>query len=207
MRELYDLRFESPGAQGLSSVPAGSGSAQATLPWTALLQRFYSHTGLPLPHFTPLKSDEVPEPYKGLLVHSADMTPTLENFYQQTLALSVLSSELEGDSYFREVVLRLAGDGRNVGYGVIRIFLGQFPPQARRRVLDERSPLGNILQTEGIAHMSWPQAFFRTRSDTHMHSVLGLTGPSELYGRRNVLVNGARHLLAEVIEVLAPVHT
>jgi chorismate-pyruvate lyase len=180
---------------------------ESTPPWAALLQRFYSRTGLPLPQFTLLKNEEVPPPYKALLVHSSDMTPTLEGFYQQTVALSVLSRELEGDSYFREVVLRLAGDGRPVEYGVIRIFLAQFPAQARRRVLDERSPLGSILQTEAIAHMSWPQAFFRTRSDAHMNPVLGLSCPSELYGRRNVLVNGARHLLAEVIEVLAPIHS
>jgi hypothetical protein len=35
--------------------------------------------------------------------------------------------------------------------------------------------------------------------------VLGLSEPSDLYGRRNVLLEGSRRLLAEVIEILAPV--
>ena len=133
------------------------------------------------------------------------MTPTLERHYQQALALTVLSSELHGDSYLREVVLSLAGDHRRVEYGVIRIFLGNFPPRGRRRVLEEQTPLGGILHSEGIPHLSWPQAFFRTHSDTRMSAVLGLRLPGELFGRRNVLLDGSRRLLAEVIEVLAPV--
>jgi hypothetical protein len=205
MRELYDFRLESSGAHSLSAPVPGMRGVSPSPPWVELLARFYARTGLPLPEFVPLKNDEVPQPYKELLVHSADMTPTLENFFRQTLALTVLSRELEGDSYFREVVLCLAGDGHAVEYGAIRIFLAQFPAHARRHVLEEHSPLGSILQTDGIAHMSWPQAFFRTRSDAHMETVLGLSRPGELYGRRNVLVDGSRHLLAEVIEVLAPV--
>ena len=108
MRELYDLRLESPGAHSLSSGSVATSGVHPP-PWAGLLQRFYSRTGLPLPPFVQLKNEEVPQPYKALLVHSSDMTPTLEGFYHQTLALTVLSRELEGDSYFREVVLRQIG--------------------------------------------------------------------------------------------------
>jgi hypothetical protein len=38
-----------------------------------------------------------------------------------------------------------------------------------------------------------------------MSSVLHLPQQNDLYGRRNVLLDGHRRLLAEVIEVLAPV--
>jgi hypothetical protein len=73
------------------------------------------------------------------------------------------------------------------------------------RVLEEQRPLGNILQTEAIAHLSWPQAFFKIQSDPHLSHVLHCSQPGELYGRRNVLLDGSRRLLAEVIEILAPV--
>jgi chorismate-pyruvate lyase len=204
MRELYDLRAEAPGAPGSSVAPSRSQHALPIPPWAGLLQRFYSRSQLPLPPLVQLKNEEVPQPYQQLLVHSSDMTPTLERFYCQPLALTVLSREIESDSYYREVVLRLGLDQRPVEYGVIRIFLAQFPARARRRVLEEHSPLGNILQTEAVAHLSWPQAFFRTQSDAHMHTLLGLNQASELYGRRNVLLDGTRRLLAEVIEILAP---
>jgi hypothetical protein len=71
-------------------------------------------------------------------------------------------------------------------------------------VLEEQRPLGNILQSEAIPHLSWPQAFFSVQSDARMKTVLNLREPARLYGRRNVLVDISRRLLAEVIEVLAP---
>ena len=173
-------------------------------PWAALLERFYERTGSSLPLLRELKGEEVPQPYRALLVHSSDMTPTLERFYGQTLRLRVLSREHQDDSYKREVILWLAEDTRPVEYGVIRIFLDRLPPTARRLVLEEQRPLGDILHGEAIPHLSWPQAFFRLKSDARAGAALGMRHPGFLYGRRNVLLDGSRRLLAEVIEVLAP---
>ena len=89
-------------------------------------------------------------------------------------------------------------------YGVIRICLGLLSPAASRKVLEEQRPLGKILELEAIAHLSWPQAFFRVEADGRLSKLLGLAAPALLYGRRNVLVDGSRRLLAEVIEILAP---
>jgi chorismate-pyruvate lyase len=173
--------------------------------WAALLQRFYDRTGLSAPVLKELKGAEVPPPYQGLLVHSSDMTPTLAKFYGQSLGLKVLSRERQDNSYKREVILWLAEDTRPVEYGVIRIYLDRLPSVARRLVLEEKRPLGDILQGEAIPHLSWPQAFFRLKADAHAGAALGLEHADYLYGRRNVLLDGSRHLLAEVIEVLAPV--
>ena len=171
--------------------------------WAAQLQRFYAGTGLSAPVLTELKPAEVPPPYQGLLVHSSDMTPTLARFYGQSLGLRVLSRERQDDSYKREVILWLAEDARPVEYGVIRIRLDRLPPAARRLVLEEQRPLGVFLQDEAIPHLSWPQAFFRLIADAHAGAALGLRCAGFLYGRRNVLLDGSRRLLAEVIEVLA----
>jgi chorismate-pyruvate lyase len=116
----------------------------------------------------------------------------------------VLSREQHESSYLREVVLKSAHDGRPVEYGVIRICLDHLPAPASRRVLEEQRPLGNILQTEAIPHLSWPQAFFSIQPDSHLNRLLGLARRDRLYGRRNVLLDGSRRLLAEVIEILAP---
>ena len=173
--------------------------------WAGLLQRFYARAGLAMPALERLNDDEVPQPYKGLLVHSLDMTPTLENFYRQPIGLTVLSRERHQDAYFREVILHIDQGRQAIEYGAIRICLNLLPLAARQRVLQEQCPFGNILHTESIPHLSWPQAFFRVEADFHMSAVLRLSKPCALYGRRNVLVDGARRLLAEVIEVLAPV--
>jgi chorismate-pyruvate lyase len=178
--------------------------AWRTPPRLALLERFYTRNGLALPQTTALRSEEIPEPYKRLLVHCHDMTSTLESFYDRVLGITVLSRELGEGAYLREVVLKPADGAAPVEYGVIRIFLDQLPPKARRRVLEEERPLGNILHAEAVPYLSWPQSFFWVGPDTHLEKVLCLQRPRILYGRRNLLLDGARHLLAEVIEVLAP---
>jgi hypothetical protein len=170
-----------------------------------LLELVYSRAGLPLPHVQKLEPDEMPQPYRKLLVHSMDLTPTLEGFYQQALGLTVLGRRLEGTGYLREVVLQLAGSGKRVAYGVIRIALEHLPPPSARRVLEEQLPFGSILHVDGIPHLSWPQAFFSVQPEPHMRAVLGTRRTRRLYGRRNVLLDGTRRLLAEVLEVLAPI--
>ncbi len=169
------------------------------------LETFYSRSGLPLPRLEKLRVEEVPQPYRQLLVHSEDLTPTLERFYSQTLGLAVLNRWREDNSYLREVLLHLVESGAKVGYGAIRIMLGHLPPSCVTRVLEEQAPFGSILNRQGIPHLSWPQAFFRAQPDVHMQRVLGLPQACPLYGRRNVLLDGSRRLLAEVVELLAPV--
>jgi chorismate-pyruvate lyase len=170
----------------------------------ALLQRFYSRAGLAPPRMRVMPGAEVPEPYKSLLVHSRDMTPTLEGFHRQPIHLAVLGRERQDEVYWREVILRGADDLRPVEYGVIRISLALLSPAAARGVVEERWPLGRILQAEAIAHLSWPQAFFRVEADARLRKLLGLRQAATLYGRRNVLVDGSRRLLAEVVEILPP---
>jgi len=184
---------------------AGGRRARPIPSWAALLERFYEPTGLSLPALEELKGAEVPAPYQSLLVHSRDMTPTLARFYGQVLRLRVLGRERQDNSYKREVILWLAENEKPVEYGVIRIHLERLPQAARQLVLEEKRPLGDILQGESVPHLSWPQAFFRLKADAHTGAALGLRRPGLLYGRRNVLLDGSRQLLAEVIEVLAPV--
>jgi hypothetical protein len=93
-----------------------------------------------------------------------------------------------------------------VEYGVIRIHLNHLPLGIRRQVLEEERPFGDILQSEALAHFGWPQNFFRVAPDNHIAEMLQQPQARALYGRRNLLLDGSRQLLAEVIEVLAPVH-
>lgn len=186
------------------SSPAANGHTRPLPSWAALLQRFYEPTGLSVPPLQELKVAQLPQPYRNLLVHSSDMTSTLAGYYGQKPRLRVLSRESQKDSYKREVVLWVSKEERPVEYGIIRIHLDRLPPGGRRLVLQEERPLGDILNGEGIPYLSWPQAFFRLRADPHTGTALGLHRPSLLYGRRNVLLDGSRRLIAEVIEVLAP---
>jgi len=170
------------------------------------LNEFYERSGLPLPVVLQVEGQDVPEPYRTLLVHENDMTPTLEGAYRRSIQVRVLEYELAGNVFSRQVVLVPEGATAPVAFGAIKIDLEHFPPAARRLVVERKQPLGAILLTQGVEHASHPDAYFQITSDAVIHSALNLASPCRLYGRRNVIVDGARRTLAEVVEVLPPVN-
>lgn len=179
-------------------------STPLVLPWAHPLDELYAKAGLTLPHIETLPGDEVPEPYRQLLVHQGDMTPTLEAFHRSVIHLNVLGREQRGDFYFREVLLLEEGE-KVVEFGAIKIHLSLFPPNARQEILREHLPLGTILARFKIDHSSRPKAFLKVQSDAFINGVLGLSGAHTLFGRRNTLSNLQGHALAEIVEILPPI--
>jgi chorismate-pyruvate lyase len=168
------------------------------------LDEFYAQMGQPLPPLHQVDGEAVPQPYKQLLVHHDDMTPTLEKFYRQDIHLRVLGRRRRDEEYFREVVLLLDGNDQPVEFGAIKINFHLFPPEARKQILEERRPLGHILHEQGIKHSSRPKAYLRLASDKVINEALGLTGAHVLYGRRNTLFDPEDRPLAEIVEILPP---
>jgi len=185
-------------------IPPVEPSVSPVLPFAFPLDEFYLRAGITLPRIERIDGESVPEPYNSLLVHSQDMTPTLEQFHGDTIHLEVLRREVRDDFYFREVMLKLDGGERPVEFGAIRIDLSLFAAGVRRLILDERLPLGHILKDCGVAHSSRPKAFLRVESDEFMNGVLELTGANTLYGRRNTLFDPHQRALAEIVEILPP---
>ena len=176
--------------------------ASAALSYAHPLDDFYANAGLTLPRIEVVPGESVPEPYRHLLVHDGDMTPTLERFYDATIHLEVMRREQRGKFYFREVVLLTDDLEERVEFGAIKIFLELFPKAARNDILAERLPLGNILAKYKIEHTSRPKGFLRIQSDQYINRGLGLTGRQVLYGRRNTLSTPEGRPLAEIVEIL-----
>src|SRR6185503_4212818 len=105
------------------------------------LSEFYAHAKLPLPRIEMIPAEEVPEPYRALLAHNNDMTPTLEAFHKSDIHLEILSRDERGSFYFREVVLRLNHDERAVEFGANKVYLGRLPEEAQEFILAEQVPL------------------------------------------------------------------
>jgi chorismate-pyruvate lyase len=167
------------------------------------LNEFYG-TGLPLPTVERIEGKQVPEPYRKLLVHRDDMTPTLERFHRQPIHLQILQRHHQGDVFSRQVLLLLNHREKPVEFGAIKIYLDQFPPRARELILECRRPLGSILCTEQILHTSHPRAYVRVASDATIGAALRIGESIPLYGRRNALVSSSRKTLAEILEILPP---
>ena len=55
--------------------------APVALPFAYPLDEFYALAGRTLPAIEQVPGESVPEPYRQLLVHQDDMTPTLEKCY------------------------------------------------------------------------------------------------------------------------------
>ena len=168
------------------------------------LDDFYARSGQSLPPLNEVDGEAVPEPYKTLLVHQNDMTPTLEKFHQQNIHLRVIGRRGNGGEYFREVVLLLDGNDQPVEFGAIKINLNLFPPVARQQILEEHRPLGHILEECAIPHASRPRAFIRVASDPLINEALKLSGAHVLFGRRNTLFDPQGNSLAEIVEILPP---
>src|ERR1051325_7154250 len=175
----------SPARSGTSSVEEAEAAMAKVLPIAFPLDDFYARAGLPLPRIETLKGSELPEPYRSLLAHNNDMTPTLSAFHARLIHLRVLSRQHRDDFYFREVVLLADGTETPVEFGAIRINLARFSPQTRRHILDERVPLGHLLRVHSVPHSSQPKAFFRLQADSLMAEALNVATPQVLYGRRN----------------------
>jgi chorismate-pyruvate lyase len=177
---------------------------QVITDWKVLqpLTEFYEESGLPLPAVSLIDGQDVPEPYRRLLVHDSDMTPTLEAAYGQTVHLRVLKHTLRAEVLARQVLLVLPDGGTAVEFGGIKIYLDYLPEDVRRLVLEKRQPLGTILHAQRVAHASHPAAYLRVTADPLMCEALDLAEPRVLYGRCNVLSDPSRNVLARVVEIL-----
>ncbi|HSU55120.1 MAG TPA: hypothetical protein VLT36_13770 [Candidatus Dormibacteraeota bacterium] len=174
------------------------------LPYVYPMDEFYARAGLPLPHIERLEGPDIPEPYRSLLVHEKDMTPTLEGFHRADIHLKILNREQRGDFYFREVALLLNTTNRPVEFGANKVSLALFSPKARQLILEERLPLGRILKDCQIGHSTVAKAFFRVTPDALMREVLDFYGNEPLYGRRATIFDPQKRPLSEIVEILPP---
>jgi hypothetical protein len=169
------------------------------------LDDFYARAGRALPNIVSVNGADVPEPYRTLLVHETDMTPTLEKFHGEEIHLRVIYSEKREGAYYRESKLVLDKTNTVVEFGAIKINVHLFPTAAQRAILEEHMPLGTVLREFKIKHTSRPKAYLKIDADDFVNEALGLTGEHVLYGRRNTLFDPQHRPLAEIVEILPPI--
>jgi hypothetical protein len=179
-------------------------SETVVMPIAYPLDDFYAQARRPLPVIKAISGADMPEPYRTLLVHDSDMTPTLENFHGAQIHLRVLNSQERDGAYYREVALLLDKMNAPVEFGAIRINLALFPPAAKKAVLEENLPLGHVLADFRIKHTSRPKAFLKIVGDDFICEALKLKAPRTLFGRRNTLFDPQQRPLAEIVEILPP---
>lgn len=168
------------------------------------LTLFRQNGGHALPNFSTLAGEEMPAPYRQLLVHTGDMTSRLEAHYAGDIVLEVLHREKTPEAYRREVVLHRERDHLPVEYGAIEIELDAFEPALREAILEEHLPLGGLLNRFGVRYHSEPKAFIFLEPDAFMSELFHLPEAEGFYGRCNELLDEEGRVLARIVEVLRP---
>ena len=163
---------------------------------------FYEKEGREMPDFTFLEGEEVPYPYRSLLVHNNDMTPTLAAFHHSRLYLDVHQHESSEEFVMRLVSLHAAASENPVEYGAIAIQLGAFPEEVRKKVIEGRKPLGGILGEYGVDHRGSPTAYFSVPADELIANALHQQPGELLYGRCNQLIDADGAIFADIVEIL-----
>ena len=168
------------------------------------LLEFYQRGGVEPPELLPIDGADMPEPYRSLLVHDGDMTPTLEKHHGDRIHLRPLTRETNGSVYSREVILEAGEVNKPVEFGAISIFLQHYPEAVHELILGDSVPLGTILEDHSILHQSCPQAYFQVNSDPLITEALGLSESTGLYGRCNIHRDPEGNHIAEIVEILPP---
>ena len=165
------------------------------------LDLVYERAGIEIPRVEVVSPDDIPLPYRSLLVHDIDMTLTLERHFGGRVMLRPLSTFTVGDSYFRRVLLVQEYSGQPVEMGAIRMRLDAFSEVIRGQILKNEIPLGRILREGRFEYASHVKAFLRVTPNPEMMGVFWMREPRPLYGRRTeVLRAGAR--IGDIVEVL-----
>ena len=167
------------------------------------LDKFCRIAKRPLPAIQFVDAQDVPEPYHSLLVHKQDMTSTLGQFHGDEIGLRVLSLEIRGNAYYREVMLLTKRSQRPVEYGAIKIDISAFPSQAQAAIATAVVPLGQLLKDYKIDYKSMPSGFLSIQCDDYIGELFNYPEKPLLFGRRNTLYNiNSDAKMAEIVEIL-----
>jgi chorismate-pyruvate lyase len=161
------------------------------------------HENVPLPNCRKIRSSEVPEPYKHLLVHRHDMTGVLQKFHDQDIHLENVSMRHLGNRVLRKVTL-VRDDGLPVEFGAIEIRLEHLPEEAQLEIIACKMPLGGILRQHKINYINKALGFFEVETNSLVKDALKIDTDSLLYGRINGLYLPNLSIFAQVIEILPP---
>ena len=168
------------------------------------LDAVYKRAGIDPPSARAVAPDEIPLPYRSLLVHESDMTVTLERHFGGRIVLRPLGVFTRGRSYFRRVLLVQEQAGQSVEMGVIRMELDAFDSTVRRKILQNAIPLGRILRDGHVDYRSVPKAFLAITPNPEMMGVFWMPRPRLLYGRRTEIVRKGEKV-GDIVEVLPQV--
>jgi chorismate-pyruvate lyase len=148
-------------------------------------------------------ADEVPEPYRSLLVHHDHMTTTVEAHHGELVNVAILERRHQPDSYARKILLTLQKSGAVVQFGIMHIQLRYCSEAVQKEIVAGQTPLGRILINHDVLRRIEPTAFLRIIPGPAMMEWFGLSRPKFTYGRLALIFCNGQPAV-ELLEIVAP---
>ncbi len=152
----------------------------------------------------PVPADAVPQPYRGLLVHTQHMTVTVEAYFRDAVDVEVHEVAQSGRQYARKITLRLRRGQKVVQYGVVAVNLDALDPAVAAGIVAGKTPLGRVLIEHDVLREVQPVQFLRVELPADLAAVMGVPAGSVTYGRLGLISTDGRPAI-RVAEILTPI--
>lgn len=92
----------------------------------------------------------MPRPYQKMLAHNHHMTVTMERYHGCAVDVQVLDELLDGNIYYRKILLLKTGTDEVVQFGIVRFDFQYVSPEVREEILSKAIPLGRVLINHNV---------------------------------------------------------
>jgi chorismate-pyruvate lyase len=153
--------------------------------------------------FERVESELVPAVYRQLLDHTNHMTVTVESFHGERVDVQVLRSELVGEHYRREILLKKHSDHRVVQYGIVRLNTKYLADKPRNEILAQSKPLGRVLIEHNVLREIELFDLFKVTCGPILAELFGVDLGAVTYGR-TALIYCDNDPAIELLEIVRP---
>ncbi|MEQ1829372.1 MAG: hypothetical protein ABL921_25635 [Pirellula sp.] len=146
---------------------------------------------------------DVPDVYRKLLDHTNHMTVTVESHHSDRVDVEVLRSDIAGDHYRREILLRTHLGKSVVQYGIVRLNMKFLSENPRREILAQQKPLGRVLIEHDVLREIELFDLLRVECGPVLAKYFDVEEGTITYGR-TALLHCDDEPAIELLEVVAP---
>lgn len=157
-----------------------------------------------LGNFEQVESVHVPAVFRQLLDHTNHMTVTVESFHGDRVDVEVLRSDVAGDHYRREILLKTQKDKKVVQYGIVRLNTKYLAAQPRNEILEQKKPLGRVLIEHNVLREIELFDLLKVTCGPVLSKLFDVPIGTVTYGR-TALIHCDNDPAIELLEIVTPV--
>lgn len=156
-----------------------------------------------LPHCEPILPEEIPDPYRQLLVHHNHMTVTLEQHHNDKVRVVPYQVHRQGDLYARKLDLITENGNKIVMTGLMLFNFAFCSDTVRDLIIEQKTPLGRILIEHNIMRRVSAGTYLRFEADDDLVARFRLEEPRPAYGRLATIFYDEQPAV-DLLEIVSP---